>query len=131
MGLFGLFQRKHTATGKTANSLPPEEHLIVIQFFYGIEDLSELHELEEQLHSNITNSNLGRYEGHDISLDFGDGYLYFNGKNAEKLFEAIKPILERHYFMDKSIATLRYGTFENPDASERDCTIRFSKLACK
>ncbi|WP_343747705.1 hypothetical protein [Fluviicola sp.] len=129
MSLFGLFQRKHTPTDKTATSLPPEEHLVVIQFFYGIEDLSELHELEEQLHSNITNSNLGRYEGHDISLDFGDGYLYFNGKNAEQLFEAIKPILEQHYFMDKSIATLRFGAFENPDARERDCTIRFSKLA--
>lgn len=129
MGLFGLFQRKHTPTDTTATSLPPEEHLVVIQFFYGIEDLSELHELEEQLLSNITNSNLGRYEGHDISLDFGDGYLYFNGKNAEQLFEAIKPILEQHYFMDKSIATLRYGAFENPDAHERDCTIRFSKLA--
>lgn len=130
MGLFGLFQQKHTPTDKTATtSLPPEEHLIVIQFFYGIEDLSELHELEEQLHSNINNSSLGKYQGHDISLDFGDGYLYFNCKNAEKLFEAIKPILEQHYFMDKSIATLRYGAFENPDANERDCIIRFSKLA--
>lgn len=129
MGWFGFFQRKNTASDMPGTSLPAEDHLVVIQFFYGIEDLSELHELEEQLQSNITDAKLGRYEGHDISLDFGDGYLYFNGKNAEQLFEAIKPILEQHYFMDKSIATLRYGAFENPNAQERDCTIRFTKLA--
>lgn len=129
MGWFGFFQRKNTTSDMPGTSFPPEDHLVVIQFFYGIEDLSELHELEEQLQSNITDAKLGRYEGHDISLDFGDGYLYFNGKNAEQLFEAIKPILEQHYFMDKSIATLRYGAFENPNAQERDCTIRFTKLA--
>lgn len=129
MGWFGFFQRKNTASDMPGTSFPAEDHLVVIQFFYGIEDLSELHELEEQLQSNITDAKLGRYEGHDISLDFGDGYLYFNGKNAEQLFEAIKPILEQHYFMDKSIATLRYGAFENPNAQERDCTIRFTKLA--
>ncbi|WP_343632480.1 hypothetical protein [Fluviicola sp.] len=105
-----------------------ENHLVVIQFFYGIENLNELHELEKQLDSNITNSALGKYEGHDISMDFGDGYLYFNGKNADQIFDAIKPILEQHYFMDKSIATLRSGSFENPAAEERDFTIRFSKL---
>ncbi len=129
MGWLAFFQRKNTTSDESGNAFPAEDHLVVIQFFYGIEDLSELHELEEQLQSNITDTELGRYEGHDISLDFGDGYLYFNGKNAEQLFEAIKPILEQHYFMDKSIATLRYGAFENPNAQERDCTIRFSKLA--
>ncbi len=129
MGWFGFFQRKDAASAIPGTSFPVEDHLVVIQFFYGIEDLSELHELEAQLQSNITDAKLGRYEGHDISLDFGDGYLYFNGKNAEQLFEAIRPILEQHYFMDKSIATLRYGAFENPNAQERDCTIRFSKLA--
>ncbi|MNJ84527.1 hypothetical protein D3C87_19840 [compost metagenome] len=129
MGWLAFFQRKNTTSDEPGNAFPAEDHLVVIQFFYGIEDLSELHELEEQLQSNITDTELGRYEGHDISLDFGDGYLYFNGKNAEQLFEAIKPILEQHYFMDKSIATLRYGAFENPNAQERDCTIRFSKLA--
>lgn len=129
MGWLAFLQRKNTTSDEPKNAFPAEDHLVVIQFFYGIEDLSELHELEEQLQSNITDSKLGRYEGHDISLDFGDGYLYFNGKNAEQLFEAIKPILEQHYFMDKSIATLRYGAFENPNAQERDCTIRFSKLA--
>ncbi|WP_300353010.1 hypothetical protein [Fluviicola sp.] len=105
-----------------------ENHLVVIQFFYGIEDLNELHELEKQLDSNITINALGKYEGHEISMDFGDGYLYFNGENADQIFQAIKPILEQHYFMDKSIATLRFGSFENPMATEKDYCIRFSKL---
>ncbi|WP_430406917.1 hypothetical protein [Fluviicola sp.] len=129
MGWFDFFQRKNLNATKTENSTHMNENqLVVIQFFYGIEDLNELHELEKQLDSNITAQDLGKYDGHDISMDFGDGYLYFNGKNAEQIFQSIKPILEQHYFMDKSIATLRFGSFENPEAEERDCTIRFVKM---
>ncbi|MNJ85967.1 hypothetical protein D3C87_34490 [compost metagenome] len=129
MGLLDFFQKK---TARAADKTPvylDENHLVVIQFFYGIEDLNELHELEKQLHSNISDGILGKYEGHEISMDFGDGYLYFNGKNADQIFQAIKPILEQHYFMDKSIATLRSGSFENPSAEEKDFTIRFRKLS--
>lgn len=128
MGLFNFFHKKNMETTKEKPKVDTENHLVVIQFFYGIEDLNELHELEKQLDSNITTNALGKYEGHDISLDFGDGYLYFNGKNADQIFQAIKPILEQHYFMDKSIATLRFGSFENPEAEERDFVVRFSKL---
>jgi|GEM_PF-661437 len=128
MGWFDFFQRKNVDATKEKPTDMDENHLVVVQFFYGIEDLNELHELEKQLDSNITSHDLGKYNGHDISMDFGDGYLYFNGKNAEQIFQSIKPILEQHYFMDKSIATLRFGSFENPEAEERDCTIRFVKL---
>lgn len=129
MGLFDFFHKKSMEATKEKTKPVNENHLVVIQFFYGIEDLNELHELEKQLDSNITDNALGKYEGHDISLDFGDGYLYFNGKNADQIFEAIKPILEQHYFMDKSIATLRFGSFENPQAAEKDYCIRFTKLS--
>lgn len=128
MGLFDFFQKKNAEVIIEKPTHIDENHLVIIQFFYGIEDLNELHELEKQLDSKITNSALGKYEGHDISLDFGDGYLYFNGENADQIFQSIKPILEQHYFMDKSIATLRFGSFENPTAEERDFTIRFTKL---
>ncbi|TSJ48094.1 hypothetical protein [Fluviicola chungangensis] len=128
MNLFGFFQRKKKKATNENITHMDENHLVVIQFFYGIEDLNELHELEKQLDSNIKDSELGKYEGHDISMDFGDGYLYFNGKNADQIFQSIKPILEQHYFMDKSVATLRFGSFENPAAEERDFLIRFSKL---
>jgi hypothetical protein len=128
MNILELFRRKRADIRKENTAHMEENQLVVIQFFYGIENLNELHELERKLDSNMTSTALGKYEGHDISLDFGDGYLYFNGKNADHIFEAIKPILEQHYFMDKSIATLRSGSFENPSAQERDFTIRFSKL---
>ena len=128
MGLFDFFHKKKMETTKEKPKVDNENHLVVIQFFYGIEDLNELHELEKQLDSNIKTNSLGKYDGHDISLDFGDGYLYFNGENADQIFQSIKPILEQHYFMDKSIATLRFGSFENPEAKEQDFTIRFAKL---
>lgn len=128
MGLLDIFQKKTTGATDNRSIYLNENQLVVIQFFYGIENLNELHELEKQLHSIISSGELGKYEGHEISMDFGDGYLYFNGKNAEHLFQSIKPVLEEHYFMDKSIATLRFGSFENPAAEEKDFTIRFRKL---
>lgn len=129
MGLLDFFQKKTAGTAGQQPIYLDENQLVVIQFFYGIEDLDELHQLEKQLHSIISGGALGKYEGHEISMDFGDGYLYFNGKNAEHLFQSIKPVLEEHYFMDKSIATLRSGSFENPAAEEKDFTIRFRKLS--
>lgn len=129
MRLFDFFQKKNVQATTEKTKRMNENQLVVIQFFYGIDDLNELHELEKQLYSNSANNAIGKYEGHEISLDFGDGYLYFNGENAEELFHSIKPILEQHYFMDKSIATLRFGSFENPEAEERDFLIRFSKLS--
>lgn len=129
MRLFDFFQKKNVQATTEKTKRMNENQLVVVQFFYGIDDLNELHELEKQLYSNSANNAIGKYEGHEISLDFGDGYLYFNGENAEELFHSIKPILEQHYFMDKSIATLRFGSFENPEAEERDFLIRFSKLS--
>ena len=96
MGLFDFFHKKKMETTKEKPKVDNENHLVVIQFFYGIEDLNELHELEKQLDSNIKTNSLGKYDGHDISLDFGDGYLYFNGENADQIFQSIKPILEQH-----------------------------------
>lgn len=129
MGLLDFFQKKAADAPDNKPVYLDENQLVVIQFFYGIADLNELHELERQLHSSISTGALGKYDGHEISMDFGDGYLFFNGKDAEHLFQSIKPILEEHYFMDKSIATLRFGSFENPAAQEKDFTIRFRKLS--
>ncbi|MNU63832.1 hypothetical protein D3C71_530900 [compost metagenome] len=129
MGWFGFFQRKETSTAKENVTPVSENHLVVIQFFYGIEDISELHHLEDELRLLLIEQGVGSYHGHEISMDFGDGYLFIIGENADKIYECVKPLLQSYYFMDKSIATLRTGSFEQENAQEKDFILRYSKLA--
>ncbi|AEA45914.1 hypothetical protein [Fluviicola taffensis] len=130
MKLLDLFKVKKTPEAPVlSNQKESSNHLVIIQFFYGIEDLSELNHLENELRLRLIESEIGSYNGHEISLDFGDGYLFFIGEDSEQIYECVKPILENYYFMDKSIATLRTGTFEQENAQEKDFVLRFSKLA--
>lgn len=130
MSLFG-FLKKHKAPESSApepQDETPNYEMVIVQFFYGIEDIGELHQLEQALNDLISESGVGEYKGHEISLDFGDGYLFLLGPNAEKIYACIKPLLESYYFMDKSIATLRTGDFQHPEAKETDYQLRFAKF---
>jgi len=102
--------------------------MLVIQFFYGIEDKKLLHQMEDEIIQLLYKTGVGEYHGYEMSIDYGDGYLFIIGENADLLFSTVKPLLERYYFMDRSIATLRTGHFSNPGATETDYCIRFSKL---
>ena len=106
----------------------PEYEVVIVQFFYGIEDISDLHKLEAEINSLLSQKSIGEYKGHEISLDFGDGYLFLIGSNAHDLFNHIRPTLENHYFMDKAIVTLRNCPFEKSNAKEIDLRIRYHKL---
>lgn len=130
MGFFQLFKPKSKAV------IPLEEQestrpnqIVVVQFFYGIEDISDLHILENELKILLQEKKIGTYVGHEISLDFGDGYLFIVGEDAQEIYSSIKPLLETYYFMDKSLATLRSGSFEQSNVKETDHIIRYSKLA--
>jgi hypothetical protein len=130
MGLFDFLKpKKIIETSELNQQKEPSNHLLIIQFFYGIEDISELHQLEDKLRLLLIENEVGSYQGHEISLDFGDGYLFLIGEDAAKIYECIKPLLESYYFMDKSIATLRNGSFDEDNAQEKDYVLRFSKLA--
>lgn len=131
MSIFKLFHKpKVSENVQSPTNIPENDYeMVIIQFFYGIEDIRELHELEYQLREIIHNSGVGEYHGHEISMDFGDGYLFIVGFDAEQIYNCVKPLLESHYFMDRSVATLRSGSFEKQNALERDYVLRYSKMS--
>lgn len=131
MNIFNLFHKpKVSENTQSPTNIPESDYeMVIIQFFYGIEDLRELHELEHQLKAVIHNAGVGEYHGHEISMDFGDGYLFIVGENAEQIYTCIKPLLESHYFMDRSVATLRSGSFEKQNALEKDYVLRYKLLS--
>lgn len=129
MGLLHVLKQKEQPVIPEKEQFPASaQQVVVIEFFYGLEDINELLDLEKRLKQCIETNRLGTYQGHDISLDFGDGYFFLIGTDCMALFQEIKPILESYYFMDKSIATVRNGSFDNPFAEERDYLIRYNKL---
>jgi hypothetical protein len=96
-------------SSKKNSSSKESEHAVIIRFNYSYLDLQPLYSLEDQLKNEIAKANVGEYDGHEISTDYSDGYLYLYGPNAEILFKTVSPILKSTDFMKGAIARLRFG----------------------
>ena len=97
------------ASPVAASAQKAPEHAVIVHFTYGSTDLGRLFELEERLESAISAAGVGEYDGNEVAVDGSDGYLYMYGPDADKLFEIIRPILERTSFMGGAEVRKRYG----------------------
>lgn len=89
------------------------EHAVIVKFNYGIQGLKPLFELEEKLRKVINSNNVGEYDGHEIAMDYSDGFLWMYGPDAKKLYEVIKATLEATPFMKGANIKLRFGPPED------------------
>lgn len=89
------------------------EQAVIIKFKYGIKGLDTLFKLEEQLEEIIAQNKLGEYDGNEVAVDYSDGTLYMYGPSAEKIFDVIKPILQKTPFMKGANVVLRFGPPED------------------
>jgi hypothetical protein len=85
------------------------EHAVIVHFQYRSTDLSELFALEEKLEAAILAADAGEYDGNEVAVGGGDATLYMYGPNGDRLFEAVKPVLESSDFMRGAKVTIRYG----------------------
>ncbi len=91
-----------------------EEQSVIIWFFhYEFEELDELIDLQEKLGQLLADNGLGRCDGNEIACEGTDGSLYFYGPSAEKIFAAIKPLLQEIDWMRGAMATLSFGSSRN------------------
>ncbi len=98
------------------------EHGVIIHFQYGKENLTLLHELESKLEHVLKGKSVGDYDGHDIAIDYSDGFLYLYGENAERLFKEIEGTLKSTDFMSGANVKLRFGPPEE-GVSEIELTL--------
>ena len=115
----GLFARLF---GKNAPSKPKNDHAVIVHFDFGSTDLSPLFVLEEELADSIAEASVGEFDGNEVALDGSDGSLYMYGPNADRLFEVVRPILERSTAIKNAVATLSYGSA--PDAKSVKVQLR-------
>jgi hypothetical protein len=106
MGMFAKLFGKQSAP-------PPKgvDHAVLVNFEYiGSTDLTLLFSLETKLEAAIDSAKVGEFDGNEIATDGSDGTLYMYGPDADRLFEAVKPVLEGCSFMRGARITLRYGS---------------------
>ena len=100
---------------------PSSEHAVIVHFDHGSKDLQPLFALEDQLEQAINNAGVGELDGNEVAADGSDGSLYMYGPDADRLFEAVRPILERSTAIRNAIATIRYGP---PEESVRSVQVQ-------
>jgi len=69
--------------------------------------LDEIHTLDMRLFEEIP-TEIGRHDGHEVAVDDTHGTLFSYGENAEKLFLAMRPILNDFDFLDGATVQLRF-----------------------
>jgi hypothetical protein len=103
------------------------KHEVTIEF-YGFGEkfwtkdrmpLDALFALEDELVALLEGTNLGELDGNEIAIDGSDGRIYLYGPDADALFAAIEPVLKASPITQGGNATLRYGTFDQPNVMEK------------
>ena len=97
----------------------------VIVSFGAFDGLDEIHRVDALLFDNIS-EDIGRYDGHEVNMEDTDGRLFAYGRNAEELFNLMKPILLRFEFLQKAMVYLR---FNNADGSHSELEFRLEEVA--
>jgi hypothetical protein len=110
-----LFGKKSTPPPKQV------DHAVLVNFDYiGSTDLTPLFDLEKKLEAAIDAAKVGELDGNEVATDGSDGTLYMYGPDADRLFEAVKLVLEGCSFMRGARITLRYGS---PGADQRQLVL--------
>lgn len=111
VGIIIAFQRVAFQTeffNKSEDSENTSElETVLIEFKYGLTDLKELHQLEEEISALIKPDMIGSLKGHEISSDLLSGTLLINGVNAERIFEKIKDLLEETSFLKGAVVRMK------------------------
>ncbi|HEX7862875.1 MAG TPA: hypothetical protein VF773_21260 [Verrucomicrobiae bacterium] len=98
------------------------EHAVIVRFDYRQTDLSPLFELEDQLIAAIESADAGEFDGNEVATDGSDGTLNMYGPDADRLFEAVRPVLAAATCIRNAVATIRYGPPED-GVKEREVAI--------
>lgn len=85
------------------------QQAVIIYFNYGLEEDEPFYELSDRLRKLVGQSDLGFYDGHEISMDNSDGSFYMYGPDAKKLFELVKETIEKIPFMAGAQVILQLG----------------------
>ncbi|WP_441610307.1 hypothetical protein [Dyella sp. 2RAB6] len=85
------------------------DQAVIVHFKYGTSDLKPLFALEDKLESTIKSAGVGVLDGDELATDGRDSYIYMYGHSADRLFDAVKPVLSTSPLMKGARVAKRYG----------------------
>lgn len=85
------------------------EHAVIIYFNKPLPYPNALYETDVKLIRAIKRECVGYYDWHETAENDSHGSFYMYGPDADKLFEAVRPVLQTIDFMKGAVAFLRYG----------------------
>lgn len=96
-----------------AASSAGSQHAVLLNIRLGNDEFGDegeveaMHTLQDQLEKVVTKARAGELDGDE----FGAGMctIFFYGPDADRLWDALAPVLEKHPFRKGSHATKRYG----------------------
>ena len=98
-----------SAVSTSASTPRGLEQAVIVHFNYGSTSLEPLFRLEKRLEKAIAAAKAGEYDGNEVATDGHDGYLYMYGPDADRLYQAVAPVLKAESFMKGATVKKRYG----------------------
>ena len=99
-----------------------KEDSVIIEFGE-FDGLDIIHEIDVKL-INLIPESIGRYDMHEVAMDDSHGRFFTYGKNAEKLFKIMLPVLKEYDFLQNATV---YLNFVDGD-KERDLEFKLSSI---
>ncbi|ORT87439.1 hypothetical protein B7G54_07960 [Burkholderia puraquae] len=96
-------------TGNAAADMPPKPPgpVVMVHFDYDEKDKARLHALEQRLDRAVKRAGAGELGETELHRDGNDGYLYFYGTSADRLYAIARPILKSSGWLTGTEVTLR------------------------
>lgn len=92
-----------------AADVPPKPPgpVVMVHFDYDEKDKARLHALEQRLDRAVKQAGAGELGETELHRDGNDGYLYFYGASADRLYAIARPILKSSGWLMGTEVTLR------------------------
>ncbi|EMN5132698.1 hypothetical protein RVV79_005876 [Burkholderia contaminans] len=88
----------------------PPGPVVMVHFDYDEKDKARLHALEQRLDRAVKQAGAGELGETELHRDGNDGYLYFHGASADRLYAIARPILQSSGWLTGTEVTLRRDT---------------------
>jgi len=93
----------------TKNDNAALEQAVIVKYNFAAGNLDRIFELEDQLANAVESASVGQFDGNEIAVDGRDNLFYMYGPDAEKIYEAIEPVLLSWDILSQAQVLLRYG----------------------
>lgn len=85
------------------------DQAVIVKYNFSAGNLDRIFQLEDQLANAVESASVGQFDGNEIAVDGRDNLFYMYGPDANKIYEAIEPVLLSWDVLSQAQVLLRYG----------------------